>query len=115
MPKQCLTCRGVYEPQTADGLEYYHACPPVLLVAVTRAGAPLEVFSTDVQPTDTINVLRAGAVVPALVAALEAGDQRLGDRLVPRPDARDENIDPAKPAGRSRARAEGKGTADVRR
>ena len=27
--RQCLSCGGIYEPVQADGLEYYHRCPPL--------------------------------------------------------------------------------------
>ena len=28
---KCLTCSGTYYNPQKDGLEYYHACPPVLV------------------------------------------------------------------------------------
>jgi hypothetical protein len=57
MATKCLTCFGVYSTLGADGMLYFHACPPVF---------------DDVK-----------------------------QRYVPRPDARDENVDPVKAAARA--------------
>jgi antitoxin (DNA-binding transcriptional repressor) of toxin-antitoxin stability system len=91
---KCLSCGGTYEPIGADGLRYYHACPPVTRRHVVRAGAPLDVPLDEVQPTDTVTVLRAGAPVAVLVSALTKDDTIVGDTQAPRPNARDENIAP---------------------
>ena len=38
---KCVTCGGVYEPVLADGLRYFHVCPPLSvaeLAAAVQAG-----------------------------------------------------------------------------
>lgn len=89
---QCRTCEGVYETVQRDGVQYFHACPPLSHVRVTRAGVERDVPHSDLRPTDLITVQRAGAVVELPALAAQPGDQRLGDTFIDRPDKRDENV-----------------------
>ena len=89
---ECNTCKGRYAPLLPDGTRYFHACPPLTRVAVTRADEPIVVDLSAVLPTDRVTVLRAGVLVTVPVVALQAGDERQGDIQVERPDKRDENI-----------------------
>jgi hypothetical protein len=69
---KCLTCGGVYAPIGADGVRYFHACPPLSDAEVAVAlGVPSN-------PT-----LQTAAQQAEIAAAPRA-----------RPDARDENIVP---------------------
>lgn len=71
MPKmRCNTCAGVYDSLLPDGTQYYHACPPLLMIAIDRAGARLEVAPGDVR----------------------GGDITIEQRFPDRPNKRDENV-----------------------
>jgi len=37
---RCLTCGGIYRSPLADGMEYFHACPPLSDAELRRAGVP---------------------------------------------------------------------------
>jgi hypothetical protein len=67
---RCNACGGVYDTKLADGTPYFHACPQLELVIVTRAGLYLE--------------------LP--VHQIAADDVVLRRRFVPRPNGRDENL-----------------------
>jgi hypothetical protein len=89
---KCTSCGGVYEPAQPGGVKYLHVCPPITRVHVERATLPMDVPITDLQPTDTIEVMRAGVKQKILANAVINGDQRLGDTLIERPNKRDENV-----------------------
>lgn len=92
MAKQCTACGGIYEPIGADGVAYYHVCPPRLRVPVLRAGVARLVDGVDVKPDDVIAVRRGDRKVTVAVAAAAPDDVRLGDVHEERPDHRDETI-----------------------
>lgn len=94
--KQCLACGGTFEPIGRDGVRYFHACPPITGVTVTRAGEKTIVPLVELKPGDLLTVQRGKAVIAVLPADLLEGDFRLGDVALPRPNARNENIDLAK-------------------
>ena len=89
---QCKACGATYEPIGADGVRYFHACPPLTKRRVQRAGVWQDVPLDQVQPSDTVTVVRAGAPVPVLVSAIAKDDVIAGDTTAPRPGARDENV-----------------------
>jgi len=89
---KCTACGGVYEPAQPGGLHYFHACSPLSRVRVERAGAPMDVPLSDLKPTDTIEVVRAGVKQKILANAIIDGDARLGDTMIERPNKRDENV-----------------------
>jgi len=89
---KCSACGGTYESTMKDGVAYFHACPPLSLSHVERAGAPMDVPISDLKPTDTIEVMRAGAKVKILANTMQPDDQRVGDTTIERPNKRDENI-----------------------
>lgn len=116
MAKQCVTCGGVYEPISRDGLPYFHACPPITCVAVTRAGKAGLVPITKLAPTDMVRVERSGAAIDVAAADLLADDVRSGDVQLPRPNARDENVIVTRSGTGQRVtqpKAEGLGAIDV--
>ena len=89
---KCTACGGVYEPAQPGGFQYFHACSPLSRAHVERAGAPMDVPLSDLKPTDTIEVLRAGAKVKILANAMIDGDTRVGDTSIERPNKRDDNV-----------------------
>lgn len=109
---QCKSCGGVYDDVQRDGIRYFHACAPVTRVAVERAGSPTVVDLKDVKPDDTITVTRSGATTKTTVSTAQAGDARLGDTIVERPNKRDENVTgpPAKPGDPAPIKSPGAGT-----
>lgn len=40
---KCNTCNGTYEPIGADGLQYFHVCPPLSVLELTAAVAAAKV------------------------------------------------------------------------
>lgn len=90
--QKCKSCGGVYEPKGSRGEAYYHACPPVVRVAVERDGAATTVPLADLKATDTITVQRGDKTEKVLVSAQLPDDQRLGDTFAERGDKRDENV-----------------------
>jgi hypothetical protein len=40
MPRKCKACKGTYNPKQADGVAYFHACPP--LSEAEAKGTPAE-------------------------------------------------------------------------
>lgn len=116
MATQCQTCFGVYESFGADGLPYFHVCPPVTCAVVKRDGRVGLVPLRRLLPTDIVRVQRGATVVPVAIADLLPDDQRLGDVSVPRPNGRDENPVVVVDAQRrrvTRIKAEGDGVRDV--
>jgi hypothetical protein len=112
---RCNTCQGTYEPIQPDGAEYYHTCPPIAGVTVTRGGQRLEVPIAQLQPTDTVTVIRGKQRLEVPVNALQPDDERVGDVSIARPNARDENITALAHAGKApRAiKAEGAGSSKI--
>mgnify|MGYP001600417606 FL=1 len=92
MRVQCLSCLGVYNDVLLDGVRYFHACPPVHLRHVQRAGTDLDVPLDQVHPTDLLRVFRAGVALDVPAAAVLASDLLLGDSFIERPSTRDENV-----------------------
>jgi len=83
MPRfQCPACQGTYDDPQPGGSRYFHVC------------APLSVPELEALPVD-----QAHALAPELPAHFTRADlERLvSERRVPRPNARNENIDPAAP------------------
>lgn len=124
MPKRCNACGGEYEELTAEGLLYFHSCPPITRVRVIRNGQDQRVDLADLQPSDVVSIVREGEQLEIAVSELRAGDQRIGDVTRERPDRRDENsatiggeeeADDRMPRRRRRIKARGRGVTDVAR
>lgn len=96
MRMRCGSCAGEYDSIFPDGTRYFHACGPVNVTRVTRAGATIDVPISTLKPDDLVTVQRDGKNLEVPIAAMQPGDLRQGDRNVPRQDARNENIDPRK-------------------
>lgn len=114
---RCNACRGEYADAGADGILYFHTCPPITVVRVQRGGQWTRVPLADLRPTDTIRVRRGDAEVETLVSAQLPGDVRLGDRQRPRPagEHRDENsaIAGGELEGKRRIKAKGQGRTEI--
>lgn len=113
MRMKCGTCQGEYVTEFADGTRYFHACPPLVLVSVSREGEGREIPLAELVPTDRIMVLRGGSAIETTIAQVLPDDRRIGDREVPRPNARNENVDPTKTTDRRPMIAEGRGAVAV--
>lgn len=89
--KRCNTCKGEYADVGADGVPYFHACPPVIVVKTkdnigTVREEPLRALAA-------FTLVQTNAERQALIAAgVDAATIRLemGRRTAPRKDARDE-------------------------
>ena|ERR1700752_4669971 len=89
---RCRSCGGRYEPRTPTGEAYYHVCPPVTLVTVSRAGSDVEVPLARVQDADLRYVLRDGVEQAVAHGDLRPTDLHVRRREIQRPNERDENI-----------------------
>ena len=122
MLKRCNTCGGEYEDRGADGMLYFHVCPPITRVRVKRDGEAQTVDLADLRDTDLVRVLRNNEPIETLHREIQPGDQRLGDVTRERPQARDENSaviggdeedDDRMPKRRRRLKARGRGATDL--
>lgn len=106
---QCRSCGGTYEPILPDGLEYYHACPPLSGVELRQAHADNSPTLTRAQHQQLDVAMAFDRDHPPAAGALSAVDQVLTTLVVERPNRRDENVvrpvDPDKPAVMKRAGA----------
>lgn len=86
---QCVACGGTYDDVQADGLRYFHVCPPL-------------------SSTELAAAVKAGRVE---LPAGETAEDAVARRVYQRAGARDENViandDPRQPA---KAKSDGKGT-----
>jgi len=73
---RCRLCGGIYDDRGADGMLYFHACPPL---SPAEVAAAIDAGTIRLQPGETL-------------------ETAIGTRVFPRPGARDENIDRAKVA-----------------
>ena len=87
----CNTCGGRYDDVLADGLRYFHACPPRRRARVRRGAAELVVDLDQVLP----------------------GDVWLDDVTDERPDRRDENVPSTRGESSGQVKAHGKGRTEA--
>lgn len=74
--EQCTACKGTYEKTTADGMQYFHRCPPLSAVELAAA-----VTAGKVQlPIDPVTTLA------------ETPDVAVTRRVYERGNLRDENV-----------------------
>lgn len=89
---RCNSCQGEYDDIGADGVAYFHACPPVVIVRV-RDDAGVE----RTRPLRAFTGIALVASDAARAAAIAAGADpttvyvELARRTAPRAGARDEN------------------------
>lgn len=122
MLKRCNTCNGEYEDRSADGMLYFHTCPPITRVRVKRDGEARTVDLGELRASDTVRVLRNDQPIEILAGELQPTDQRIGDVAREWPDRRDENSalvageeepDDRMPRRRRRLKARGRGVTDL--
>lgn len=78
---ECRSCGGTYQPIGADGVRYFHSCPPLSRHEFEAA-------------------VHAGTIVPR---PLESIDDAFARRLWPRSNPRDENVTRAPAPGQPAA------------
>ena len=112
---ECLTCGGRYEPLLPDGLQYFHACPPL---AVHELKAGLEGETIRLSRADAQRLAdaeEADRTAPRADDEPTRADEVLATITIERPNKRDENIRPGagtKDSG-SRLKAEGAGVVEL--
>jgi hypothetical protein len=101
MRVECNTCLGRYNPVGADGIRYFHVCPPVAGVQVVRDGARLAVPIAELLADDIVVVIRGDKPGTTTHAKRRLTDVLLERVDLPRPNARNENVmsETAGPAG----------------
>jgi len=96
MTLQCQACKGTYDDTLRDGTLYFHVCPPLAAWEVRQLIAANASPLTAAQ-TKTLATFDASATDAVTgVTGPNRGDGYLADLGLPRPNARNENIDPAK-------------------
>jgi len=114
---RCNTCRGEYDDVGADGVLYFHSCPPVTLVAVTDDKDQARELPLRALAGITL-VASAEARADAIKADADPSSVYIerARRAAPRKDARDERT--LRREGEKGERrilyAEGKGRTEIR-
>lgn len=85
---RCNSCHGEYSPIGRDGMQYFHACPPLSRFELEAAIAARVITLT---PTELEEVL-------------------IGVRRIPRPNQRDENLVSTRQRDAGKAKSDGDGT-----
>lgn len=96
MRVECQTCRGHYDTVLPDGSEYYHVCPPL---SAWEVRAAIAAGASPLTPAQTAALTKADNPKPDPVTAIApppGGDGYLQSLALPRPNARNENVDPKK-------------------
>jgi hypothetical protein len=96
---QCKACGGTYAPVLADGMLYFHVCPPL---SVPELHAALAAKTLALNPSAQARYDQAVAddvATPPAKGAPTRVDQFLATLVVTRPNARNENVTqhPTKP------------------
>lgn len=91
MAFKCTTCGGEFAHETAPGVAYYHACPPVLALRVRNLDG-------------STSIVAPGA---------EAGRPVVAEVVRDRPQNRDENVVQLDPTRPGTPKAVGRGTTVV--
>lgn len=112
---KCNTCGGTYEPVLPDGMEYYHACPPLAGHEITAGLEAGTVRLTRKQRDALDAAIDLDARVPVEGDAPTREALALAAIVIERPNRRDENVTPHRDGERARSRikAEGAGVVDV--
>jgi hypothetical protein len=96
---RCNVCQGEYVDILPDGLRYFHTCPPLSApeLAAALVAERVTLSAREQFRLDAARVADAARPVPAGEPTREA--QFMASLAVPRPGARDENVDPTKARG----------------
>lgn len=105
----CKSCGGTYDPIGADGMAYFHSCPPLSLPELKAAltGGAVRLSAAFAQRLKAAQ--DADAARPPDAAGPLAVDELLATIVVERPNKRDENILGGRGDDRHDLRAEGAG------
>lgn len=112
---KCNTCGGVYEPTLADGMQYFHACPP-LSEAEKRAALDAGTLILSRAAARRLEVAEAeDGKAPVAAGEPSRVDRVLAELVIERPRKRDENIVPGAfdDGERTRIKAEGAGVTEL--
>lgn len=91
--RKCLSCGATYEPVLADGMLYFHTCPPFSAPELRKALDAGTVRLTAAQQAALdAAILRDQDKLPAPGTQSQA-DQVFASFVVVRPGHRDENVD----------------------
>lgn len=93
---KCLSCGAVYDPVLADGMLYFHACPPFSTHELRAAIAAGTVRLTATQQAALDAALQRDQDKLPLPGTESQADQVFASFVVQRPGHRDENIDAEK-------------------
>jgi hypothetical protein len=98
----CGSCGGSYRRRLPDGLEYFHACPPLSALELKDAIAKQTITLTPEQLAVLDAAAKADKEKPPAEGEASATDRALATITVERPNKRDENVtgpgEPGKPA-----------------
>jgi hypothetical protein len=93
---RCQTCGGEYDSILADGSQYFHACPPLSAAELRAAVKAGTVTLSKRQQRALDAAIDSDAGLALKLQPAHAVDAFFESITVPRPNARDENIDLAK-------------------
>jgi len=88
---RCNTCRGEYDDVGADGVPYFHTCPPVVVVLIKDDAA--RVREKPLRALEGIQLVESSTARDAAIAAGADPAKvwvEISRREAPRKDARDE-------------------------
>jgi len=102
MKQQCISCGGIFDDVQRDGMQYFHACPP-LSVAELKAAIVAKTLTFTAAAQAAYDAAKAADVAsPPAAGTSSRVDAFLFGLNVDRPNKRDENIvpptDASKPA-----------------
>lgn len=108
---QCEECGGTYDTVSADGVTYFHVCPPMHRIRVRFEDGREELLEARVAEHVAIAAGGVRHITRTFDPALPPGAEFVAEELVRRPGHRDENLepDPDRP-GKLRRRHDGRGT-----
>lgn len=113
---RCNACGGTYTPVQADGMQYFHVCPPVEAVRVQQADGAIVIVPKRTRRVDTTDE-KTGATITTIEYELPAGvtGTVIGDVALERGGARNENPHPTDRdrAGKAPMIAEGAGVTPI--
>lgn len=109
----CETCHGEYDDLGADGLRYFHACPPLSPRELREAIDNKTIRLTREQRAQLDAAAKADGATPATEGAPTRVELVLASLQIERPDKRDENVASVKAGSADQSIAAGKGVREV--
>jgi hypothetical protein len=90
--RSCRSCRGTYQPVGADGVRYFHVCPPLAIHELQAARAARTLVLSRAQQRQLNAADAADRATPPAPGELARVDQVLGTFVIERVNHRDENV-----------------------